>query len=277
MILIGVLVMNTCLASAIALSTISAFAAQNAPDQPKFEVASVKRAERCEFKTSIDPGSVTLKGLPLKAVLMEAFKVKMDDIEGPSWLESDCFEISAKIPEGATREQLPAMLQALLIERFKLAARKENRPRPGFALMVDKDGPKLKESGSNFMRGREGMLYVGAGPGYSALKGSMSMASFARALSVRLNVPVQDLTGLQGKYDIDVSWVPDLSFEPARGHAAQAAPDPDAEDHLRRLPNPPTADVFFAVRDSLGLRLERRKQQVEVLVIDHIERVPTEN
>ena len=207
--------MNTCLASAIALSTISAFAAQNAPDQPKFEVASVKRAERCEFKTSIDPGSVTLKGLPLKAVLMEAFKVKMDDIEGPSWLESDCFEISAKIPEGATREQLPAMLQALLIERFKLAARKENRPRPGFALMVDKDGPKLKESGSNFMRGREGMLYVGAGPGYSVLKGSMSMASFARALSVRLNVPVQDLTGLQGKYDIDVSWVPDLSFEPA--------------------------------------------------------------
>src|SRR5450759_2053429 len=107
--------MNTCLASAIALSTISAFAAKNAPDQPKFEVASVKRADRCEFRTSIDPGSVTLKGLPLKVVLMEAFKVKLDDIEGPSWLESDCFEISAKMPEGATRDQLPAMLQACLL------------------------------------------------------------------------------------------------------------------------------------------------------------------
>ena len=142
--------MNTWLASAIALSTISAFAAQNAPDQPKFEVASVRRAERCfSGNSSIDPGSVTLKGVPLKAVLMEAFKVKMDDIEGPSWLESDCFEISAKMPEGATRDQLPAMLQALLVERFKLAARKENRPRPGFALMVDKDGPKIKESSSN--------------------------------------------------------------------------------------------------------------------------------
>ena len=270
--------MNTCLASAIALSMISAFAAQNAPDQPKFEVASVKRAERCDFKISIDPGSVTLKGLPLKVVMMEAFKVKMDDIEGPSWLESDCFEISAKMPEGATRDQLPAMLQALLIERFKLAARKENRPRPGFALMVDKDGPKIKESSSNFMRGRPGLLYIGRGPGYSALKGSMTMESFVHALSVELKVPVQDLTGLKGKYDIDVSWVPDLSFEPARGlAAAQAASDPDSEDRLLRLPNPPTTDIFFALRDSLGLRLERRKQQVEVVVIDHIERVPTEN
>jgi uncharacterized protein (TIGR03435 family) len=271
--------MNTCMASAIALSMIGAFAAQNAPDQPKFEVASVKRAERWfSGNSSIDPGSVTLKGVPLKAVLMEAFKVKMDDIEGPSWLESDCFEISAKMPEGATRDQLPAMLQALLVERFKLAARKENRPRPGFALMVDKDGPKIKESSSNFMRGRDGLLYIGAAPGYSALKGSMTMESFARALSVRLTVPVQDLTGLKGKYDIDVSWVPDLSFEPARGFAgAQAVADPDSEDRLRRLPNPPTTDIFFALRDSLGLRLERRKQQVEVVVIDHIERVPTEN
>ena len=104
------------------------------------------------------------------------------------------------------------------------------------------------------------------------------MEMFARALSVRLTVPVQDLTGLKGKYDIDVSWVPDLSFEPARGFiGAQAAADPDSEDRLRHLPNPPTTDIFFALRDSLGLRLERRKQQVEVVVIDHIERVPTEN
>lgn len=269
--------MNSCLASAIALSTIGAFAAQNAPDQPKFEVASVKRADRCEFKTSIGPGSVTLKGLPLKAVLMEAFKVELDDIEGPSWLASDCFEISAKMPEGATRDQLPAMLQALLIERFKLAARKENRPRSGYALVVDKDGPKFKESSSNFVRGRADLLYIGAGPGYSALKGSMTMASFARSLSLKLGGPVQDLTGLKGKYDIDVAWVPDRTFEPLGAFAAQAASDPDSEDRLRRLPNAPTTDIFFALRDSLGLRLERRKQQVEVVVIDHIERVPTEN
>src|SRR5450759_3758457 len=95
--------------------------AQNAPIQPKFEVASVKRTDRCfSGNSSIDPGSVTLKGVPLKGVLMEAFKVKMEQIEGPSWLATDCIEISAKIPEGAGKDQLPAMLQALLTERFKL-------------------------------------------------------------------------------------------------------------------------------------------------------------
>ena len=77
--------------------------------------------------------------MPLKPILMEAFKVRMDQIEGPSCLESDCFDISARMPEGATKDQLPALLQALLIERFKLAARKETRSRPGYALVVDKE------------------------------------------------------------------------------------------------------------------------------------------
>ena len=269
--------MSTCLASAIALSTISAFAAQNAPDQPKFEVASVKRNERCSLENSVDPGMVTLKGDPLKVVLMEAFQVKVDDIEGPSWLDNDCFDIIAKMPEGATRDRLPAMLQALLAERFKLAVHKEGRLRPGYALVVDKDGPKFKESdpSSNFMGAHAGQLFIGAGPGYSALKGSMTTAGFAHMLSVRLHSPVQDLTGLQGKYDIDVSWVPDRSLEPLGGYAAAyAATHPDSPD---RPPDAPTADIFTAIRDSLGLRLESRKQQVEVLVIDHIERVPTAN
>src|SRR6185369_1129847 len=118
----------------------------NAQGQPKFEVASVKRTERCfTGNSSIDPGSVTLKGLPLKGVLMEAFKVKMDQIEGPSWMDTECFEISAKIPQGVAADQLPAMLQALLAERFKLVTHKEDRPRSGYALVVDKGGPKFKE------------------------------------------------------------------------------------------------------------------------------------
>ena len=170
--------MNTCLASAIVLSTIGAFAAQNAPDQPKFEVASVKRTDRCEFNVSVDPGSITLNGVPLKGVLRDAFKVQPDQIEGRSWLDADCFEISAKMPEGATRDQLPAMLQALLIKRFKLAVHEEGRLRPGYALVVDKDGPKLKESSpsSNFMGAHAGKLFIGAAPGYSALKASMTTA-----------------------------------------------------------------------------------------------------
>jgi uncharacterized protein (TIGR03435 family) len=98
------------------------------------------------MQNSMDPGRIALNGDPLKVILMEAFKVKMDQIVGPSWLDADCFSIVAKMPEGATRDQLPAMLQALLVERFKLAIHKETHLRAGYALIVDKNGPKFKES-----------------------------------------------------------------------------------------------------------------------------------
>jgi len=252
------------------LVALSALAAQTSTNQPKFEVASVKRTDRCfAGNPSIDPGSVTLKGVPLKGVLMEAFKVQMDRIEGPSWLETDCFEISAKIPEGATRDQLPAMLQALLTERFGLAAHKEDRPRPGYALVVDKGGPKAKQDDpkTNFMgAGHAGQTLFGAA-GHGRLKGVMSMAALARSLSISAYGPVQDLTGLTGNYDIDLTWAPDPAIEPGGVGATPSADTPAA----------PGADLFAALRDQLGLRLERRQMQVQFLVIDHIARIPTEN
>ncbi len=204
--------------------------------------------------SSLDPGMIALHGVPLKAVLMEAFKVKMDQIAGPSWLDEDCIEIVAKMPEGATKDQLPAMLQALLVERFKLIFHHESRPSPGYALVVDKNGLKLKESDPNSSYNKEhaGQVMFGmtAAP---RIKGSISMASLARFLSNNLHEPVQDLTGLKEKYDIDLSW------------------------SESSLPNSPTADVFTAVRESLGLRLEPRKEQFDVVVIDRIERIPIEN
>ena len=169
---------------------------------------------------------------------MEAFKVKMDQIEGPSWLETDCFEISAKIPEGATSEQLPAMLQALLAERFKLAAHKEDRPRSGYALVVDKGGPKFKEDDpkTNFMgHGPAGMMVVGAF-GHGRLKGVMTMATLAANLSTQGYGPVQDATGLNGKYDIDLSWAPDRAFEPRAGDATASAPRPQVPTFPRLKP-----------------------------------------
>ena len=267
--------MNTCLASAIALAAISALAAQNAPNQPKFEVASVKRVEGGDIKTSLDPldpGILTLKGLPLKVALSQAFQVPMDQITGPAWLDEDCFDIIAKMPEGATKDQMPAMLQALLAERFKLAAHKESHPRPGYAMVVDKNGPKFKEvekpkdtgvtSGAPG-KSRDGLVMIGranAG-GRVAFKGPMSMAPVARILSGKLGGPVQDLTGLTGVYQIDFDWTPDPGSAPTAADTAST----------------PTGSLVIAVREILGLRLERRDAQVETLAIDHIERVPTEN
>jgi len=240
--------------------------AQSLPVEPKFEVASVKRADRCEFNSSIDPASVTLSGVPLKAVLMEAFQVRTDQIEGPAWLDADCVEISAKIPAGARRDQVPAMLLSLLRERFRLAARIETRSRPGYALVVDKDGPKFKEdnAGKSFMGARPAGSQVFGFAGNGRFKGAVTMAQFASVLSRRGYGPVQDLTGLTSKYDIDLSWTPDPAFEPGRGNDAASA-------------SSPAASLFTALRESLGLRLERRNVQVEAVVIERIERVPTDN
>ncbi len=242
---------------------------QNPSVPPKFEVASVKRAEQCGGAGSMGPGSVILPGVFLKAVLMEAFQVKMERIEGPGWLESDCFAISAKMPEGATRDQVPAMLQTLLAERFKLAAHKDDRTRSGNALVVDQGGPKFQEddAGANFMGKNKGMMfYSAARASFGALKGVMTMATLASNLSTKGYGPVEDQTGLTGKYDIDLRWTSSPDRLPP-------GPDP--------VPPPPPGwpdrDLPTALRESLGLKLERRNVQVQYLVVDHIERVPSEN
>ena len=258
----------------VALLVLSvAFAAhgQNTSAQPKFEVASVKRTERFGGGSSIGPGSVSLRGVPLKAVLMEAFGVKMEQIEGPSWLETDFFDISAKIPDGAARDQVPAMLETLLTERFKLAAHREDRVRSGYVLVVDKGGPKFKEDDANaYFMGKDArrglMLYSSANAPVGRLKGVMTMATLASNLSTKGYGPVQDLTSLPGRYDIDLTWAANTDLE-YKG----TTPLP-ADSSARQ-----EADLFTALRESLGLKLERRDVHVQFVVIDHVERVPTEN
>jgi uncharacterized protein (TIGR03435 family) len=247
-------------------------------EQPKFEVASVKRAEQCTFQNAIDSGRIAFHGDPLMAVLREAFKMKTDQILGPSWLDSysDCFTIDATIPQGTASDQLPAMLQALLVEKFKLVFHKENKLRAGYALVVDKNGTKLKESDpkSPSIRTHAGEVTFGVGPTAHQIKGSMTIASLARFVSHNLDAPVEDATGLKGKYDVDVSWAPDWSIE----KKDEFAPADEAA-HPSSVASLPTDkdDIFTSFRKSLGLKLERRKEAVEIIVIDHIEHVPTAN
>jgi uncharacterized protein (TIGR03435 family) len=205
--------------------------------------------------------------------MMEAFKVKVEQIEGPSWLETECIDVSAKIPQGAPSDQVPAMLQTLLAERFKLAEHKEDRTRSGYALVVDKGGPKFKDDDpkAGFMRTPDGrqVAYIGRF-GRGGMKGVITMASLASSLSREGYGPVEDATGLTGKYDIDVSWVRDAASAPNDPTAPAPAPGADS-------PASEDRNLFAALRDSLGLRLERRSVQVQFVVIDHIERIPTEN
>jgi uncharacterized protein (TIGR03435 family) len=140
---------------------------------------------------------------------------------------------------------------------------------------VDKGGPKFKEDDpkTNFMGkdARPGLTLYGAF-GHGALKGVMTMATLASNLSTKGYGPVQDATGLTGKYDIDLTWTPDKGFEPRPVDITGSAATPAGAD----IPAP-EANLFTALRESLGLKLERRNVQVQFVVIDHIERIPTEN
>jgi uncharacterized protein (TIGR03435 family) len=239
-----------------------------AAGQLKFETASVKKSAQRTFETSLDPGLVSLKGIPLQPVVLQAFKIKPAQLEGaPSWTESpsDCFDIIGKMPEGATPDQLPELLRTLLAERFHLTYHKDSRQKPGYALVVDKGGSKLKEDdpAANFMPAGRGTAMMGRS-GVGKFKTVTNVAGLANYLTGRLGTTVEDHTGLTAKYDIDLSWTSDQ---------VAVAPSEGAGDHA----TDPGIDLATALRETLGLRLEKQTVTVEFVVIDHIERVPTGN
>jgi len=124
--------------------------AQQAQAPPAFEVASVKVSappEGGRIRVGCPPSPVTFRcdNTPLRSYLVQAYGVKAYQIDGPAWLDTERYDINARIPEGAAKEQIPAMLQALLAERFKIVLHKETKPLPVYELAVAKGGSKLKE------------------------------------------------------------------------------------------------------------------------------------
>jgi uncharacterized protein (TIGR03435 family) len=129
-------------------------AAYSQSNPPAFEVASIKPAApqpmgRMMVRMGGDAGRVDYTNVSLKDVLARAYNVKRYQITGPSWLDGERYDITAKVPDGVPKEQIPAMLQALLAERFKMTVRKESKDEPIYGLVVGKGGPKLKKSDDN--------------------------------------------------------------------------------------------------------------------------------
>jgi uncharacterized protein (TIGR03435 family) len=87
-------------------------------DRVQLEVASVKPNAECAIETSVTLGGVALKGVPMKILLMEAFQVAADRINGPAWIDGVCFDVFARLPQGASTAQFPLALQTLLADRF---------------------------------------------------------------------------------------------------------------------------------------------------------------
>lgn len=249
-----------------------------------------------------DPGRITYSGIPLMLLLTIAYDVKNFQINGPAWLDSERFDISAKVPEGATKEQTNVMLQNLIADRFKLALHHESKEMQGFELTVAKTGSKLKESAPEDPNAANQPTAPPAGPlgppkrdanGFPQLGGrglmvmmdmspkgpvakmtgrDQPLSELLRILGNQLRRPLVDKTGLTAKYDFNLEYAPDMAgmgpMPPAAG-GGQPAPAGGAEES--------GPDLVTAIREQLGLKLDSKKLPVDMLVIDRAEKVPTEN
>lgn len=224
---------------------------------PRFEVASIRLNQETEAPSvlpGLRNGRLTAQRATLRRILARAYGLTEPQILGPAWLETNRFDIVAKAPVGVPDTQLKPMLQVLLAERFKLKAHLETRVQPGFRLVVAPGGVKMP-------------VYPAPNPlavdpkngGFPMAMGRGAPAVIADILSSLLGKAVIDQTGLTEQYNFV------LSFAPLSAHEESASAE------FR----PP--DIFTAVQRQLGLKLEADKVEVPVLVVEHIEKTPTDN
>ncbi|HEY2383610.1 MAG TPA: M56 family metallopeptidase [Terriglobia bacterium] len=258
----------------------SAAQSQSAPHL-QFEVASVKRntsvSQSMRFPVPAN-GLFAVENIPLKVLISYAFGVQGADVAGaPAWVGSEKYDVTAKAAQpDVRRNDYSLMVQALLVDRFRLSAHSEERDRSGYTLIVDKTGPKLVAASAPCAepgdRRDPGAVTCGTfftGPASLDAR-KMSTPQFAATLSMVLNAPVIDKTGTTGVYDIHLEFNPEGTDLSGRGaHGLDTTPAAD---------NPDTGkpSIFAALQQQLGLRLEPAKVPTNILIIDHIER-PSEN
>jgi uncharacterized protein (TIGR03435 family) len=252
-------------------------AAQNQP--LKFEVASVKASQAantsnytgCDGASTLDlfpKGRCIARNATLRTIIGDAYRINvfLNDlgnfiIGGPSWIASDRFDIEGKAEnDSATTDELYAMLRNLLADRFKLQAREEMREESGYALIVGKNGAKLRPTTGDKQRG---IAAHGSAP--TELEGTnSSMTDLVRYLSLHLHHPFTDETGLSGRYDFKITFVYDAPPLPNVQLPAGA--------RLAVLLNDSALPAVSGALDQVGLRLQAKHVPVRMIVIDHADR-----
>ena len=265
----------------------------------RFEVASVRPSAEATSTPAnsgmqggpgtADPERFTFRNLSVMALLLKAYGVQNYQISGPDWLASTRFNIEAKVPPGATEAQLNAILRDLLAERFNLTLHRETKAMAVYELTVAKNGPKLQDADMNAppppvrepgsrpptvgLPDRAGFPQIP--PGRPMMLGKMtngimrwtakvqSLSNLISLLTGELDRPVVDKTGLTGKYDFTLAY----SRVGLRQRGPAAAPDAAPADPS----GGPT--LLNAVQEQLGLKLESKKDGVDILMLDHIDKV----
>jgi uncharacterized protein (TIGR03435 family) len=250
----------------------------------EFEVASVKPMppsspqfpEPAGGPGTTDPGQITWSGVPLKWLLKTAYDVRLYQVSGPAWLDSGRYMIVAKVPEGATKGQVHLMWQNLLETRFGVVVHHESKVFQSDVMTLAKGASKLKETGfygpddllDRYMT-TPGLQVAGDGGNRHLLARAQTLEQVASLLDAAAGHPVIDKTGLTGKYDFDVEF--DLSQPPAPGDNAN-----------RPNPNGTFAPciscvIQSALQQDLGLKFMKSTITLDVIVVDHAEKIPTDN
>jgi uncharacterized protein (TIGR03435 family) len=219
-----------------------------------FEVASIRPSQEGKEKIDHVPGSIVAHNSRLTALIAWAYSVQEYQVSGPGWLNDARFEISAKASTPAAEKELRAMLQALLAERFKLGLHRTTKEMQALIMTVGKDGHKLHPPGQDDPNFDTGKLRLSAK--------NAEISQLTNFLSREIHLPIVDQTGLTGRFDYSLDINKYVTEEMQRG----PGPPPEAPQIIAR-----------AFQEQLGLKLESRKTPIEVLVIDHIEKLPTEN
>lgn len=275
-----------------ALACCAAYA-QPAPGDLRFEVASLKAASPTSAGRNgggpgtADPGFIRYGRVTLKGLIGVAYGVDQQRIQGPAWMATDNFTVEAKVPPGATREQVNIMLRNLLHDRFQLTLHIEPTKLPAYGLTIAKGGVRIKASipkeddpppnqpvKLTSAKDANGFPILTPGRHYQAAFANgieraayrdISMAEFVSTLQYDITPPTRavpfeqtrivDQTGLTGTYDFTLEFR--LKFD---------QPDTDVPD------------AFTALEKQLGLRLQKGEfVTLDVVVIDHVERTPLEN
>jgi uncharacterized protein (TIGR03435 family) len=224
----------------------------------EFEAASLKpsNAGRGRGAMRMDATRLTYSNVSVRECMMSAWNVKAYQIDGPDWLSADRYDLVATSAAPAEEDALKEMLRTLLLNRFHMKVHTETRELPVYAMVVSKNGAKLKDAAA----GRPAIRVNGGSVSFTSVTIADLIDLMSRIRLAELDRPVVDDTGLTGHYDLTVQLFgteEEMTSAVSKGDFGSS--------------------IFTLIQEQLGLRLEPKKLPLQMVVVDQAERTPSEN
>jgi uncharacterized protein (TIGR03435 family) len=269
------------------------------PAPLQFEVASVRPSaasgpNAVTVGLHLDGAQVRITTLTMRDYIAMAYRVRQYQVEGPDWITSEKFDLSAKLPAGSNSDQIPEMVAALLSDRFNLKFHRASKELPIYALIVGKPPLNLHESAPDAAgadaRPATNITAAGSEAGVSVDLGRGSYYTFSnnkfeirtvntdmlvRVLERYVDRPLIDQTGLKGTYDFDLPVTPE-DYQTMLIRAAVNSGVVLPPQALQLLDNGSIASLTDGL-EKAGLKMDARKAPLDMIVIDQISKTPTDN